>query len=254
MTTIFPDAARHGAWLLALTLAGAPALALEPPATQNEGSGHCGQALSDPDSDLSVAHAARQPAGLVTCSMGYLAAKCGDYATANLIFDKCIAKGYAGAMIWKAQMFENGNGVPRDLARAAELLRQASQSEDEGYAALGKLHYASALHEGRGVERDEAEARRWFEAAAAQGSEDAREFLRTGHHSASRDAFGRGVGSAPGQDDPAQRLLRRVEAALPAALATPQALLFGLGLAMLTVLGAARQLHPRRADARRTPA
>jgi TPR repeat protein len=210
------------------------------------GSGHCGQALSDPASDLSVAHAAQQPAGLVTCGMGYLAAKCGDYRTANVIFDKCIAKGYAGAMIWKAHLYENGHGVPRDLARAAALFRQAAENGDEQYAALGKLHYASALHEGRGVPRDEAEARRWFEAAAAQGSEDAREFLRTGHHTASRDAFGRGVGEAPGDASLSQRMLRKVEAALPAGRTGLQA--FGAGAALLGLLGlgAWRQMRPRR--------
>lgn len=211
-------------------------------------SGHCGQAQGDADNDLSIAHAAQQPASLITCSMGYLAAKCGDYPTANLIFDKCIAKGYAGAMIWKAHMYEDGNGVPRDLAKAAELLRQAAQSDDAQYAALGKLHYATALHEGHGVPQDQTAARQWFEAAAAQGSEDAKEFLRTGHHTASRDAFGHGVGEAPGSNDSLrQRLLRKVEAALPADLPNIQAAALGAALAALLTLGAWRQLRPRQA-------
>lgn len=238
--------------LLLLTVTAFPAWAGDADgATFNPGSGHCGQALSDPANDLSVAHAAQQPASLITCSAGYLAAKCGDFATANVIFDKCIAKGYAGAMIWKAHMLENGHGVPRDLGKAAALFRQASQSQDEQYAALGKLHYASALFEGRGVARDEAAARQWFEAAAAQGSEDAKEFLRTGHHTASRDAFGHGVGQAPGEDSTAQRLLRKVQTALPPLPGLPASWALLAGLGALMGLGAWRQCKPSASTARR---
>ena len=44
--------------------------------------------------------------------------------------------------------------------------------------------------------KDEAAARQWFQKAADEGSPDAEEFLRTGHHTGSRDATGRGVGVA----------------------------------------------------------
>lgn len=243
MRALRPSFAIHTG-LTALALLGGPAWADD--SAPHPGSGHCGQAMSDPASDLSIAHAAEQPASLITCGMGYLAAKCGDYATANRIFDKCIAKGYAGAMIWKAHMYEDGNGVPRDLGKAAELFRQAAQNPDEQYAALGKLHYATALHQGQGIPRDEAAARQWFEAAAAQGSEDAKEFLRTGHHTASRDAFGHGVGQAPGQEHLGQRLLRKVEAALPTRLPHLQAAALGAALAALLTVGAWRQLRQRR--------
>lgn len=154
--------------------------------------------LAHSESDLSLAHMAEQPAGPVMCSMGYMAEKCGDHATALKIFDKCIAKGYAGAMIWKGLMLENGNGLPRDDAAAAALFKRAGEEGEGPYAALGKLHYASALHQGKGVPKDEAEARRWFERSARDGSEDAAEFLRTGYHTGGRDASGRGVGT-PGE-------------------------------------------------------
>lgn len=142
-------------------------------------------------SDLSIAHMAEQPAGAVVCSMGYLAAKCGDFTSAHRIFDKCIAKGFGGAMIWKALLDENGQDVPRDLAHAAALFRQAADATDatgSHYAAPGKLHDASALHEGPGVARDREQARRGFEAAAAQGSADAQESLRSGSHPGARQA------------------------------------------------------------------
>jgi hypothetical protein len=147
--------------------------------------------------DQTLEYLADQPASLLVCSKGYLFEKCGDHATAMKIFDRCIAAGYIGAMIWKALMLQDGAEVPRDLAGAAELMRRAAESGDSPYAVLGKLHYASALHEGKGVPKDEAAARRWFEAAAADGNPDAIEFLRTGYHVGDRDGSTRGVGVPP---------------------------------------------------------
>ena len=147
--------------------------------------------------DQTLEYLADQPASLMVCSKGYLFEKCGDHATAMKIFDRCIAAGYIGAMIWKALMLQDGAEIPRDLAGAAELMRRAAESGDSPYAVLGKLHYASALHEGKGVPKDEAAARRWFEAAAAEGNPDAIEFLRTGYHVGDRDGSTRGVGVPP---------------------------------------------------------
>ncbi len=149
--------------------------------------------------DQTLEALAEQPASMMVCSKGYLFEKCGDHETALRIFDRCIAAGYVGAMIWKALMLQDGAGTPRDLQAAAELMRRAAQAGDSPYATLGKLHYASALHEGKGVERNEAEARKWFEAAAAEGNPDALEFLATGYHVGDRDGQARGVGVAPPQ-------------------------------------------------------
>lgn len=149
--------------------------------------------------DQTLEALAEQPASMMVCSKGYLFEKCGDHETALRIFDRCIAAGYVGAMIWKALMLQDGAGTPRDLQAAAELMRRAAQAVDSPYATLGKLHYASALHEGKGVERNEAEARKWFEAAAAEGNPDALEFLATGYHVGDRDGQARGVGVAPPQ-------------------------------------------------------
>jgi TPR repeat protein len=167
-----------------------------------EGNRFCGGAvrqtvpsdLENVAGELTLEHSAQQPASLITCARGYLLEKCGDHEAANAVFDKCIAAGYVGAMIWKALMYENGYGVPQDDAKATELMRRAAMSADPGYATLGKLHYATALHLGKGVERNEAEARKWFQAAAAEADPDAAQFLRTGYHTGSRDGRGRGVG------------------------------------------------------------
>lgn len=152
--------------------------------------------LSSGISDQSLEYMAQQPASMLVCSKGYLFEKCGDHDTANKIFDKCIAAGYAGAMIWKARMLEEGNGGgPPDFAKSAELLRRAAVSGDPAYGPIAKMHYATSLQLGRGVDKDEAEARRWFEQAAAEGSAEAREFLQTGYHTGSRDYSTLGAGT-----------------------------------------------------------
>ncbi|MGE5472105.1 MAG: tetratricopeptide repeat protein [Bacteroidota bacterium] len=144
--------------------------------------------------DQTLEYSAQQPASMLTCARGYLIEKCGDHETAHKVFDKCIAAGYAGAMIWKALLLEDGAGVPQDSVAAAELLHRAALSGDPAYAPIGKMHYATALHLGRGVAKDEAAARQWFEAAAAEGSEEAREFLKTGYHTGHRELSGMGAG------------------------------------------------------------
>ncbi len=155
----------------------------------------CGMAASSGElSDLSLEYSLQQPASMVTCGQGYFLEKCGDHVNANKVFDKCIAAGYAGAMIWKALLLDEGAGVKQDLPRAAELLHQAAVSDDPAYSSLGKMHYATVLYLGRGVEKDEAEAMKWFQAAADEGSEEAREFLRTGYHTGYRDGNGLGAG------------------------------------------------------------
>lgn len=161
----------------------------------------CGMAVSDPGdpagggSDLSLASALERPAGMLTCAQGYMLEKCGDHESAHKVFDKCIAAGYPGAMIWKALLLDDGTGVEANPEEAARLLLRAATSGDPAYAPIGKMHYATMLHLGRGVPRDEAAARQWFEAAAAEGSEEAREFLKSGYHTGYRDLRAMGAGT-----------------------------------------------------------
>lgn len=157
--------------------------------------------LSNVVGELTIEYqATRLEAHRLRCGYGYAAEKCGDHGTALKIYDHCIAAGHAGAMIWKAMMYESGNGVARDPGGAAALFRRAAESGSSGYSTLGKLHYASALWLGIGVPRDEAESLRWFRAAAAEGDRDAQMFLSTGYHTAWRDASGQGVGKPPSED------------------------------------------------------
>jgi hypothetical protein len=145
--------------------------------------------------DQTLEYAVTQPAGIVTCSKGYLLEKCGDHASANIVFDRCIAAGYVGAMVWKALMIEDGNGNEGEgPGQAAALMQRAATSGDPAYAPLGMLHYATMLYQGKGVARDEVEAMKWFQAAAAAGSEEAKTFLATGYHTGDRDLQSLGAG------------------------------------------------------------
>jgi hypothetical protein len=153
-----------------------------------------GQGLGDQSLEFVV----DQPASQTVCMSGYELEKCGDHENASKIYDKCIAAGYLGAMINRSRMLETGFGhTPPDLVAATDLMRRVAASGHSPFATLGKLHYASALYQGKGVARDEAQALKWFEAAAKDGSPDAIEFLRTGHHTGEHDAQGRGVGPLP---------------------------------------------------------
>lgn len=202
---------------LALVLLASPAAAQSP-------GRYCGGAahpampsdLANAVGELSIEHhAAGSGRHGLRCGYGYAAEKCGDHATALEIYDRCIADGHAGAMVWKAQMLESGLGIAQDASAAARLLRRAGESGTGGYATLGKLHYASALWQGRGVARDEAEARRWFRAAAAEGDRDAAAFLAEGYHTAWRDAAGRGVGTPPKPFSPSADTPRQPERPVP---------------------------------------
>ena len=183
--------------LLALSLFACPAAANSNIFCGGPAKGGDPSDLANVVGDQTLEYAVQQPASLVTCAKGYLLVKCGDFETANKVFDKCIAAGYVGSMIWKALMLEDGTGTERNLAEAARLMQKAATSGDPAYGPIGKLHYATALHLGKGVPRDEAAARQWFESAAADGNEEAKEFLRTGYHTGDRDQSTLGAGTPP---------------------------------------------------------
>jgi len=148
--------------------------------------------------DQTLEFVADQPASLVVCMAGYELEKCGDHETAAKVYDKCIAAGYAGAMIRRAHMLENGAGdKPPDLIAATALMHRLAVSGHSPYATLGKLHYATALHEGKGVAKDDVEARKWFEAAARDGDPDALAFLRAARHMGAQDGQEPSIGAPP---------------------------------------------------------
>lgn len=129
--------------------------------------------------------------------------KCGDFDTALQIMADCVQRRHAGGLIRLSQYFDLGYGVPKRPERVAEFLRLAMDSDNQGYARLARLHYATALHFGLGVATDRPAARRLFEDLAREGQADAQEFLRLGHHGAWLRPDGQRYRDAPAvsQDD-----------------------------------------------------
>lgn len=114
------------------------------------------------------------------CMYGYVTAKTGNFDAAHRIFQDCVARwNDVYSLIWLAQMYESGSGVPKDLAKSAEMLKRGAEQSDEiSYVNLARYHWGVALAEGRGVEADPVAARHWLEKASAGGQPEADEYLR----------------------------------------------------------------------------
>ena len=85
----------------------------------------------------------------IKCLYGYAAEKTGDHASARKIFEDCIERwSDVYSMIWLAQMYESGSGVPADQAKAAAFMKQgAEQPDDAAYVSLARYHWGVALAE-----------------------------------------------------------------------------------------------------------
>ncbi|MFS1703277.1 tetratricopeptide repeat protein [Alteromonas sp. AMM-1] len=115
----------------------------------------------------------------IKCLYGYAAEKVGDHDAAIAIFEDCIARWESVySMIWLAQIYDSGIGVPQDLEKAAALLKRGAHTQDEaGYTSLAKYHYGMILIEGRGVAADKQAGINWLQRAADEGVDEAREYL-----------------------------------------------------------------------------
>lgn len=89
----------------------------------------------------------------------------------------CADSGNAPSMILLAHAYEDGAGVEKSDEMSTHWVRRAAVL---GYS-MGQYHYAMALLHGKGIAADRSEARRWFEIAAENGSDDAaQELLQLG--------------------------------------------------------------------------
>lgn len=153
------------------------ALALWPAAAgaQTADSGDAGRSTSDLSYESFVDSDKR-----LKCLYGYAASKTGDHSAAVRIFEDCIRRwNDVYSMIWLAELYETGSGVPKDLGRATDLMRRGAETNDEaGYSTLARYHYGVALCEGRGVAKDPEAGLRWLRLAAGEGSKDAIDYLR----------------------------------------------------------------------------
>ena len=97
--------------------------------------------------------------------VGLKAYQSGNFAEAARSLGTAATAGDARAQAALGLMYDQGKGVPRDVAKAIQLFRKsASQGHKIGQYSLG-VAYAR----GRGVPVDLAQARSWYELAAAQG-------------------------------------------------------------------------------------
>jgi len=102
---------------------------------------------------------------------GVAAAKRGDHAAAYEIWSHLAEGGDPAAQFNVAMMYVRGQGVERDLARAAAWFRKsAEQGRVDAQAKLGALY----AH-GQGVQQDFNEAARWLD-KAAQGGDGASQY------------------------------------------------------------------------------
>jgi uncharacterized protein YgiM (DUF1202 family) len=106
---------------------------------------------------------------------GRVAFKRGDYVTALRELRPLAEQGHAVAQIGLATMYESGNGVPKDSAKAFHWYRKSA--EQGKLWAQYKLGYMYRL--GDGVREDPAEAFRWFRKSSEQGFVDAQWALGT---------------------------------------------------------------------------
>ncbi len=126
----------------------------------------------------------------IKCMYGYVTAKTGNFGAAKQIFEDCIARwNDVYSMIWLAQMYESGSGVPVDLDKAAALMeRGANQPDEASYVSLARYHWGTALAEGRGVKKDVKAARMWLQRASEGGQSEADEYLLRMDQPANRTA------------------------------------------------------------------
>ena len=115
----------------------------------------------------------------IKCLYGYAADKTGDHAAAVAIFEDCIRRwNDVYSMIWLAQLYETGIGVPKDLVQATALRRRGAHTNDDAaYARLARYHYGVALTEGRGTPQDIPQAKAWLRQAAQEGVREAADYL-----------------------------------------------------------------------------
>lgn len=82
-------------------------------------------------------------------------------------------QGYAEAQYYVGLMYDDGKGVERDPAQAAEWYRKAAM---QGIAAA-QSNLGAMYETGDGVRTDRGLAEKWYRLAAGQGDEEARRRL-----------------------------------------------------------------------------
>jgi TPR repeat protein len=93
----------------------------------------------------------------------------GDFKTAAEVFQVMAERGNARAQFFLAQIYLNGNGMPRDYARALKwAIAAADQKDPEAQFTLGEIYES-----GKGVPQDFVQAHMWYSLSASTGDEQA---------------------------------------------------------------------------------
>lgn len=97
------------------------------------------------------------------------------YGESRPVFERLAAEGHVRSQFMMGTIYEQGLGVPKDLAAAARWYRKAGEGgNDSAQYNLGILYQF-----GRGVPKDAAKAAHWLRLAADQGHERAQNSLST---------------------------------------------------------------------------
>jgi TPR repeat protein len=107
------------------------------------------------------------------CYNAYILNKTPDHKAAFEFFNECARRGHAPSMINLSQFHAQGLGVPKDVSKATDLLRQAAYT---GYPAA-EYEYGKAVAAGEGVQANVELGRYWVKMAAVHGDVDARKLL-----------------------------------------------------------------------------
>ena len=97
-----------------------------------------------------------------------------DYAKAREWYEKAADKGDAKAMNNLGLLYDNGQGVAQDYAKAASGTKRPPTRAAKAMTDLGLLY-----NNGTGVARDYAKAREWYKRAADKGDKVALEILQS---------------------------------------------------------------------------
>lgn len=135
-----------------------------------------------PGEDIDLAEIVRRPT--IGNYVGYAEFKMAHYDNARRIWEALDAKGFGEAAFNLGNLYEDGLGVSRDLARAvAYYQRGADQGSDKAAFRLGFLYWFGAP----GLPPDRAKARPHLVRLAASGDQDAQRYLREENIKASDD-------------------------------------------------------------------
>jgi TPR repeat protein len=115
----------------------------------------------------------------IKCLYGYVASKTGNHQAAIQIFEDCIERwNDVYSMIWLAQIYESGAGVPQDYSYSTQLMKRGALLNDKaGYSSLARYHYGVALYKGKGTKANVKEAKIWLQKAYAEGIKEAGKYL-----------------------------------------------------------------------------